>query len=33
MRDLAIQYINIYVLDLTHSVVFYRDIVGLDLGV
>ena len=33
MRDLAIQYINIYVSDLTQSVVFYRDIVGLDLEV
>ena len=33
MRDLTIQYINIYVSDLTQSVVFYRDIVGLDLEV
>ena len=33
MRDLTIQYINIYVSDLTQSVVFYRDIVGLDLEI
>ena len=33
MRDLTIQYINIYVSDLTQSVVFYRDVVGLDLEI